>query len=93
LAYCVPLGIPHSEFQAWDLEDREKALAFTREKAKVCAGCGTRAEEWKADRFAYVAQQWYCPGCDLIEQERENVREDAKGVTIYLAPRELASAE
>jgi len=91
LAYCVPLGIPHSKFLEWDELDQDKALAWTRERAKCCPGCGTRAEEWKRDRFAYVGQTRYCPGCEILEQERENVREDARGVTVHLTPLALAA--
>lgn len=86
----MPLGLPHSRFLGWDELDQDKALAWMRERAKQCPGCGTRAEEWKRDRFAYVGQTRYCPGCEVLEQERENVREDARGVTVHLAPRELA---
>lgn len=88
----MPKGIPHSTFLSWSPMDQDKALAWEREQRKVCNGCGTRAEEWSKDRFAYVGQQHYCPGCDLVEQERDNVREDARGVTVYLTPREFARA-
>lgn len=75
----------------WDELDQDKALGWVREQAKRCSGCGTRASEWAKDRFAYVGQVKYCPGCEVLEQERDNVREDARGVTVYLAPRELAN--
>jgi hypothetical protein len=90
LAYVVPLGIPHSRFLEWDELDQDKALAWHREQATVCRGCGTRPAEWARDRFAYVGQTRYCPGCELLEQEKENVPETARGVTVHLTPRELA---
>lgn len=90
LAYCVPLGIPHSKFLSWDPDDQDKAIGYTREQARVCR-CGTRQSEWKDDRYAYVGQQRQCPGCEVLEQERENVSEIARGYThVYLAKREYA---
>lgn len=64
--------------------DQDKALAWTREQRKVCQ-CGTRASEWEADRFAYVGQQRHCPGCELIDMEKENIPEGSKGMSVYLA--------
>lgn len=86
----VPHGIPHSQFLMWDVADQDKALAWQREMTTVCKGCGTRASEWEADRFAYVGQQKYCPGCEILSQEEKNVREGTQGVSVYLTPRQLA---
>ncbi len=70
--------------------DQDKALAWNREQRRVCR-CGTRTEEWKKDRFAYIGQQRACPGCEVLEQERENVPEQARAYThVYLMPREFA---
>jgi predicted Fe-S protein YdhL (DUF1289 family) len=95
LAYCVPLGIPHSRFLSWSDDDQDKALAWQREQRKVCRGCGTRKEEWDRDKFAYVGETTYCPGCDLLAQEQENLQEmeerGQKGVGVRLVPRELAA--
>lgn len=87
----VPKGIPHSVFLSWDPLDQDKALAWEAEQRTVCSGCGTRKTEWEKNRFAYVGQQHYCPGCDVLEQERENVREDARGVSVGLIPIEYAT--
>lgn len=84
----MPLGIPHSVFLTWDEVDQDKALAYQREQATVCV-CGTRQAEWEADRFAYVAESRQCPGCELLEMERENVPDKAKGVRSFLVPRAL----
>lgn len=61
-----------------------------RAKAEICT-CGSRAAEWERDRNAYVAEAVRCLGCELIEQERENVAEmekdgqfSSKGVSIRL---------
>ena len=91
LAYCVPLGLPHSEFLSWSDEDQDKALAFLRVRAETCA-CGTRREEWDNDRFAFVAESYTCPGCEVLEMEHDNIDKDRKGVKTYLQPRAIAEA-
>ena len=93
LAYCVPLGLAHTKFLSWSEDDQDKALAYVRDRAEVCGGCGTKAKEWAADKFAFVAQSTTCLGCEVIEMERDNVHEDAKGVRIFLVPRAMAAAE
>lgn len=53
----------------------------------ACPDCGTRREEWAANRFAYLATRHYCHGCDLIAQEREQVPEQARAaVHVGLVP-------
>lgn len=59
---------------------------YVREVRKICTSCGTRREDWDKDRFAFVAEFDQCPGCELIEMERKNVPDDAKGVRVYLKP-------
>ncbi len=85
LAYVVPLGIAHSTFLAWDEDDQDKALAYMREKAKVCV-CGTRPEEWEENRLAYISHSSVCLGCRAIEEERHNVPSDERGwgAKVYL---------
>lgn len=78
-------------FLGWDEDDQDKALGYVRQQRLLCGGCKTREEEWQKDRFAYVGQQRECPGCEVLKQEQENVREGAKEYThVYLTPRELA---
>ncbi|WP_329317998.1 hypothetical protein [Streptomyces sp. NBC_01262] len=96
---CASYGIPHSKFLGagdgrWTGLDRAKAVAYLAYTRAVCEGCGTRAAEWDdesgGDRFAYVPFTSRCPGCELIEMEREQVPEgaEARGVKIGLKPRE-----
>jgi hypothetical protein len=82
----VPLGLAHSAFLAWPDADQDKALGFLREQRQVCT-CGTRRDEWERDRFAYVAEQYQCPGCELLEMERAQVPEHARGVKVFLVPK------
>ena len=95
---CERYGIPHSQLLGvgegrWSALDRAKAMAYLAHQRQVCEGCGTRAGEWDeqsgGDRFAYVAQTHRCPGCELVEMEREQVPDGAegRGVKIGLAPR------
>jgi len=85
LAYCVPLGIPHSRFLGWDEDDQDKALAYLRDVAQVCGGCGTRASEWATDQDAFVGWVTRCEGCKRIEEEREHL-EGEKGAHVGLMP-------
>ena len=90
LSYCVPLGIPHSEFLNWDPDDQDKALAYVRDQGSRCGGCGTRKDDWEDDPDAFVGWHERCPGCERLEQERANVEKDAKGIRYRLLPREMA---
>lgn len=90
LSYCVPLGIPHSAFLDWDPDDQDKALAFERDKRSRCNGCGTRKEDWVEDEDAFISWHEKCPGCERLEQERDNVPEGSHGVHFRLLPRDVA---
>ena len=98
----MPLGIPHSVFlgrvvrpgedPAWEDLDRDKALAFTRAKAELCPGCGTHPDWWDpakgGHRFAYIGDQRYCPGCEVLDREGKNRREGTEAyVHVSLRPR------
>ena len=95
LELCAAYGIPHSQFLGgdgrWSELDRAKALAWAEWQRAVCPECHTRLEEWDRDRHAYVTDTLRCPGCELIEQERDHVPTDRSGygVKIQLLPREL----
>jgi hypothetical protein len=85
----VPLGIPWSKFLEWDPVDQDLALDWVDAQREVCV-CGTRQAEWDADPMAYVGNIDQCPGCELIELERQNVPEGAKGIKVGLIPRAVA---
>lgn len=70
----------------WTEDDQDKAIEWTRRRARRCPGCGTMPEEWERDPVAYVAGSSRCLGCEALEQERANVPDHAKGVRIYLTP-------
>jgi hypothetical protein len=72
--------------------DQDKALAFVRAKAELCRECATREADWKADRFAFVANTKRCVGCELIEIEQGQLPENAKGMKVFLEPRAVAEA-
>ncbi|MDQ8707866.1 hypothetical protein RCO28_36170 [Streptomyces sp. LHD-70] len=59
----------------------------------ICPDCRTRLAEWDAtqggDPHAYVPDTVRCPGCEVIEQERDQVPDGRPGygVKIQLLPR------
>lgn len=75
----------------WEDRDRELALAFVQMDHERCSGCGTFKDEWDRDRFAYVAHSTICPGCENLENEKENVPQGGlPGLKTYLLPRQVA---
>lgn len=76
----------------WLPTDAGLALAWQQNKAATCAGCGTRPDEWDADREAYMPDQHYCRGCELLAMERESAPKGADGRPLlgrhpFLTPR------
>ncbi|WP_425834191.1 hypothetical protein [Streptomyces fractus] len=61
----------------------------------MCPECHTRLAEWDRERggdpHAYVTSTLRCPGCELIETERDHVPQGPSGygVKIQLRPRHL----
>ncbi|MEU0839485.1 hypothetical protein ABZ370_08440 [Streptomyces sp. NPDC005962] len=98
LELCQRYQVPHSQFLGgdgrWSDLDRAKALAWAEWQRAVCPECHTRLEEWDRERggdpHAYVTDTLRCPGCELIEQERDHVPQDRSGygVKIQLLPRD-----
>lgn len=64
---------------------------WVREQRLRCPTCGTRHDEWEADKYAYVAEARTCPGCEILDQERRNVPDRAEGVQFFLVPRRHAA--
>lgn len=93
---CKTYQIPHSQFLGgpprWTDLDQDKALAHEALLAQRCK-CGTRLEEWEEDRFAYVGYNWRCPGCEVLEQEQDNIPDGEKGVHVGLLPRQVAEQQ
>jgi hypothetical protein len=91
LAVCAEYRIRHSEFLSWDIDDRDKAIAFHIRKRMECGRCGTRPEEWDetrgGHRYAYIADHERCLGCERIEAGRAALTGDeGRGVRIVLKP-------
>jgi predicted Fe-S protein YdhL (DUF1289 family) len=76
--------------------DRGYALAWRRDKAETCTGCGTRADEWAEDEHAYIGDFVYCEGCARIAEEQNNTPKDDRqprpGYHVFLHPREQYEA-
>jgi hypothetical protein len=67
-------------------------MAWRREQRLICPGCRTRKEEWQRDRDAFIGNIEVCPGCDRLEQERENASNmKQRGLHVGLVPKEFAT--
>ncbi len=92
LAYCVPLGIPHSEFLSWPADDQDKAMAYLAEQSQRCKGCGTRSADWDpkqgGSRTAFVADVSRCLGCEVLDMAKRDLAEekDTLGIRLGLIP-------
>ena len=93
LQYCVPLGIPHSEFKSWSESDQDKALAFNIAKNEICDMCGSREADWVDEETGRLLEKPYltpvgirCHGCAQIAQYKESTYKDGTpdGVRIVL---------
>jgi hypothetical protein len=88
LAYCVPRGLPHSAFLSWDQDDQDKALAWEAERRAHCPDCGTRRDEWDpdrgGDRYAYLAVDYRCLGCESLEQAQRDRDQTQLGMKVAL---------
>ena len=81
----------------WLDTDRGLALAWSRNKAETCSGCGTRADEWAEDEDAYISDHHTCPGCVRLAEEQEHNLDmvgdrPAPGQHPFLLRRELYEA-
>lgn len=94
LAYCVPLGIPHSIFLGrvppgpgeplWTHDDRAKALAWQADQAAHCGQCGQRQSDWRDDEGVQLRTPPFelvesvCPSCEWLEMDAAD-RQESKG--------------
>lgn len=83
----------------WLPTDAGLAVAWQQNQREACRSCGTRPDEWQADRDAYVSDTHYCRGCELLAQQRESdaVPTDKDGRPLpgyhaYLMPRPMWEA-
>ena len=76
--------MPHSEFLAWDVDDRAKAIAFMLNEQEKCALCGTADWEWEEDRFAYEPVLHQCWGCYYKSVYYDSLGKPAPGTTVEL---------
>ncbi len=94
LAYCVPLGIPHSLFlgrpnpapgqPTWTDDDRAKALAWQADRADHCSGCGQRQSDWRDEKGKELVDppfelvETLCPACAVLEERQAEDQESKK---------------
>lgn len=93
LDYCVPNGIPFSEFRSWSTVDRDMALSWLVRKMEECPACHTRGKEWDprqgGHHHAYVPQVRGCEGCIATSRGEKAEAETLKAVAgrrIVLVP-------
>ena len=82
MGYCGPRGIPHSAFLGWELDDREKALAWHLHELQRCPDCGLHPHEFDeahgGSQHAYVPGLKHCRGCEVRAQADDLMTEHTK---------------
>lgn len=63
-------------------------MEYRQQMRTVCDGCGTRAVDWERNPNAFIALFDVCPGCQRLEEDRDNVPDGLKGVHHHLVPEE-----
>jgi hypothetical protein len=59
----------------------------------ICQGCGTSDKDWESDPDAFIADVAVCPGCERLENERDNDVAKRRGAKIGLLPKAAALAK
>lgn len=96
MAVCEKYQISHSHYLGgpaeWTAADRAKAEAYAAWEREACGSCGTHPDWWDPEkgghRYAFVADAQRCPGCEVKEQLRDQIDNDAKGIHVCLIPNE-----
>ncbi|WFE45301.1 hypothetical protein [Verrucosispora sp. WMMD1129] len=75
-------------FLGWSKDDRDKAIwQYVRDK-QTCRSCGTRPDEWATDagghQHAYGAAVARCRGCEVLEAERDRIKDKPLGGGTYV---------
>lgn len=79
MAYCGPLGLPHSKFLDWDPTDQDKALAWLGFEKSKCPSCNTFPSEYldAEGRMKYPppyrVYTEICYGCVAIHDKNEEM--------------------
>lgn len=90
MAYCGPLGIPHSVFLGWDELDQDKAIAWLSFEKSKCNGCNTFPSEYldSEGRMAYpppyVVSSEICYGCVLIKEKNDEIGDRNEGISLRM---------
>lgn len=90
LSVCAEYRIPHSEFLRWPQDDRDKAIWYHIRERQRCQACKTRPDEWDESkggyRWAYMAEERRCRGCEVLEAGRAaQAADQGRGVHVVLA--------
>lgn len=91
--YCGPIGLPYSQFLAWDTDDQDAAIAWRLYTLERCDRCGTFPSDWLDEHGRYKNPPPYepgvehCLGCETIEQHRKQLPDDKQlEYRLYLKP-------
>lgn len=80
VAVCVDMGIPYSQFLAWDEGDQDLAIATVLRRANTCPA-GKHPREAMADPDAVVLSRVHCAACARehdIEQQFSEAPDDMR---------------
>lgn len=74
----------------WTPEDRALVEAYAEWKSGLCPNCGTHADWWDeakgGHRYAFIAEDFGCAGCNVREELQEQIPREARGVRVQLVP-------
>lgn len=98
LAYCVPKGIPLSQFLSWSQADQDAALEFTAHEARRFPD-GTHPDDWDettgGSRKAFHTHVNVHPGARLIESAlaSEDYQQAGRGAHVHLVGGSAAACD
>lgn len=76
---CREWGLSHSQFLAWDPDDREKAIAYVIHEGQRCGSCGIHPDDWPTeDAEPYEVEGRRCFGCQATERYLSGIRDHAQ---------------
>lgn len=92
MAYCGPIGLPHSRFLGWDELDQDKSIAWMLDERAKCPECGTYPDEWlddsgrDVDPPPYVTEIVRCIGCVHQDDAHKRIPKDLVGAKVRFVP-------
>ena len=73
----------------WLTSDRNKVIAWELEQRERCPVCKVRYDDWDHDSHAYVAEEFRCKGCEILDWAKDSWKEEQpKGLFFRLVKSE-----